>query len=248
MIDGPAGGDEPAAGDPKLGRFAAAVAAADDPTLGRFAAAVAAADPQRPFRLGLLGGTFDPVHFGHLLLAQAAWEQNSLDGILFIPTAFPFYKSNRLTSPSAERLAMLGLAVADDARFAVSQVETGRSSPCYTVDTLQIIKQAGGDRLELFLVVGADALQDLPHWKDAQRIAALVPVLYARRPGSDDRSASQAAEAIGFRTVAIRQPFVEISSSALRARVADGLALSYLTPPAVVEYIEKHRLYRGQPA
>jgi nicotinate-nucleotide adenylyltransferase len=192
--------------------------------------------------LGILGGTFDPVHFGHLLLAQSALEQFMLDGVLFVPTAYPFYKQAHLVSDVEERFLMLKLAIGDDQRFQASRAEIDREGPSFTVDTLDILSQVCADKARFFLIVGADALLDLPNWKGAAVLAKQVTVLYTNRPGTSADLARQATIDTEFDIRAIEQPLIEISSSALRARVVEGLSIRYYTPLAAADYF--HRSYR----
>jgi len=207
--------------------------------LGSFADSIAHASGEKPWRLGILGGTFDPVHFGHLLLAQSALEQFGLDGVLLVPTAYPFYKQAHLVSDVEERFHMLKLAIGDDQRFQASRVEIDREGPSFTVDTLDILSLVCAEKARFFLIVGADALLDLSSWKGAVALAKQVTVLYADRPGTSADLARQATINSEFDIRAIEQPLIEISSSALRARVAKGLSIRYYTPLAVADFFQR---------
>ncbi|MDR2957565.1 MAG: nicotinate-nucleotide adenylyltransferase, partial [Coriobacteriales bacterium] len=213
--------------------------------LGRFLRPISLASVEKPWRLGLLGGTFDPVHFGHLILAQSACEEFALDGVLFIPTAFPFYKSRHTLTDAETRYEMLSLAVISDNRFETSRIEIDRETPCYTIDTLNLLDQACAGKAEFYLIVGADSFKDLPKWKRANEIAQKATVLYGCRPGTDDSQTDQVAHAALFKAYAIGQPRLEISSSALRLRAALGLSARYYTPDTVAAYITKHHLYQS---
>ena len=194
-----------------------------------------------PLRIGVMGGTFDPVHFGHLMVAQAAYEQHDLAGVLFMPCSFPFYKDTNLASDAATRLTMLELALGGDDRFAVSRIETDRTGYSYTYKTLEMLSELTLTAVGYFLIVGADALKDLPKWRNAGYIAQTVTVLYAARPGSDLALVEAQAQQSGFRILKIEAPLIEISSSTIRARAKAGLSLRYHTPDAVVDYINQHR-------
>ncbi|MCL2339742.1 MAG: nicotinate-nucleotide adenylyltransferase [Actinomycetia bacterium] len=215
---------------------------------GQLADRLVAADPTHPLRLGLLGGTFDPVHYGHLLLAQSALEQCQLDGVLLIPNAYPFYKTQLEVTDAAQRLTMLRLATVDDQRLAVSTVETDRQPPCYTVDTLQQLIAKAAGRAQFHLILGADALADLPHWKSFRKITELVQLVYARRPGTADQDIQQTIQAERLSVQTIDQPLIDISSSQLRQRVATGRGLRYYTSPPVADFIATNGLYRSSAA
>ncbi|MCL2883303.1 MAG: nicotinate-nucleotide adenylyltransferase [Coriobacteriia bacterium] len=213
----------------------------------QFATRLATAEAGHPCRLGFFGGTFDPPHFGHLILAQAAYEQYGLDGILFVPTGQPFYKLEQGFSDAQRRVRMLELALKDDPRMAVSQIEVEKPGPNYTVDTVRRLLAAGEGRLELFMIVGGDSFLDLPNWKDATALAALVTVLYSYRPGSDlGRLEGLAAEG-RFDARPIAMPMPAISSSQLRERVRANKSLRYLCPVEVGDYVAEQGLYGPEP-
>ena len=212
---------------------------------GSFAQRIADSQPDQPFCLGLFGGTFDPVHHGHLLLAQSAYEQYQLDGVLFIPTGLPAWKLSQHTSSPTLRLQLLQMALAGDQRFAISQAETSRPGVSYTIDTLQEMQAAAAGRARFFFIVGADSLVDMPGWKQAEEIADLVQVLYSRRPGtgSGARTRSSLSPKARFDISPIDMPMLKISSSALRQRAAAGLTLRYQVPLDVADFIQKNRIY-----
>lgn len=199
-------------------------------------------------RLGFLGGTFDPVHYGHLLMAEMAREQCRLDQIWFVPAAVPPHKqATRVTDPR-QRIEMLELAIAGHEPFAVSQVETDRGGVSYTVDTLAALLGEDPSR-ELFWIVGADSLADLPNWRDPQRIVALATVVVCGRPGFEVEVGPLVGHMPADRIEAIRQhrvemPLIGLSSSDIRHRVATGQSIRFQTPRAVEKYIETHGLYR----
>lgn len=196
-------------------------------------------DGERPaMRVGIFGGTFDPVHVGHLAIANAALESIPLDRVLFVPARRAPLKEHGPVAGEADRLAMLQLAVAGEPRFSVSRIELDREGPSYTVDTLE--RLAGAD--ELFLILGGDALAALPRWKDPDRIATLATLVVAERPGAPERAGNARNASI----LAFDAPRLDISSRELRARAARGRSLRYLVPDPVWRHIEGRGLYRAE--
>ncbi|MCL1879544.1 MAG: nicotinate-nucleotide adenylyltransferase [Actinomycetia bacterium] len=210
---------------------------------GLFAARIAASRPAQPFRLGLLGGTFDPVHHGHLLLAQAAYEQYALDGVLFLLASRPVHKLDLKVSDPSLRVRMLKLALAGDERFDISFTETAREGVTYTIDTLRQIQGIAADHARLFFIVGSDSLRDMPTWKNAKAIGQMVQVLYGRRPGSDAEISNNPLLEQYFDVAPVEMPQILISSSGLRQRAADGLTLRYLVPAVVADFVAAHVPY-----
>ena len=186
-------------------------------------------------RVGIFGGTFDPIHVGHLAIANAALESVPLDRIVFIPAKRAPLKEQGPVAGEHERLTMVELAVAGEPRFSVSRLELDREGPSYTVETLE--RLSGTD--ELFLILGGDALAALPRWKDAERIATLATLVVAERPGAPERPGNAAI-------IAFDAPRLDISSRELRARAARGRSLRYLVPDAVWRHIEARGLYRAE--
>ena len=186
-------------------------------------------------RLGVFGGTFDPVHVGHLAIANAALESIPLDRVLFVIARRSPLKDRGPIAGEADRLRMLELAIDGEPRFAVSRVELDREGPSYTVETLE--RLAGTD--DLFLILGSDAIADFPRWKDPERIAKLATLVVAERPGAPERMGD--APIVRFDA-----PRLDISSRELRARAARGLSLRYLVPDAAWRHIEARGLYRAE--
>jgi len=186
-------------------------------------------------RLGVFGGTFDPVHVGHLAIARSALEAVPLDRILFVLARRSPLKDRGPFASEADRLAMLETAIADEPRFSLSRAELEREGPSYTVETLE--RLAGED--ELFLILGSDALADFPRWKDPERIARLATLLVADRPGAPVPAADAPVRMFDA-------PRLDISSRELRARVARGRSLRYLVPEAAWRHIEARGLYRAE--
>jgi len=199
-------------------------------------------------RLGILGGTFDPPHVGHLTLAEEARLALGLDQVLFVPAGAPWRKAERELSAREDRLAMVRLAVGDNPTFAVSTVEVNRAGPSYTADTMTELGDQFGRETELFFIMGADSLADFPHWHEPQRILELARLAVAERPEPEDVAleeglAEDLARAMRERVVWLRMPLIAISASAVRERVRRGLSIRYWVPPAVEEYIQQHGLY-----
>jgi nicotinate-nucleotide adenylyltransferase len=199
----------------------------------------------QPFRLGLFGGTFDPVHVGHLHIAECAREQFALDGVLFIPTGQPVRKLAAGFSASEDRYVMLRAAVADNAYFDVSRIEIDRAGTTYTIDTLRVLHERYGDRAELFFIVGSDAAADIGTWKDAGEIATLVTVLSAKRVITQDAEPTLLHNGNCFDIRPIASRLLDISSQGLRERVGQGCSIRYLVPETTYSYIREQGLYQG---
>jgi nicotinate-nucleotide adenylyltransferase len=200
-------------------------------------------------RIGVFGGTFDPVHVGHLVMAEQCREQAKLDRVLFVPAARPPHKQERIISDFTHRAEMLRLALAGQPAFQVDELERDRPGPSFTVETLQeLLAHNPGEQFELLL--GADCLPDLPTWKDPARIVQLAGLVVVNRPGFALMTPEMLRASLGLapesvaRFQAVDSPLLEISSRDLRRRVAAGLSIRYLVPRAVECYIEAHRLYR----
>lgn len=195
-------------------------------------------------RIGILGGTFDPIHFGHLAIAEEARVALHLTSVLIIPAGAQPLKTGRHVASAQQRLAMARLACATNPAYDVLDLEIERAGPSYTVVTLaQLHERYPG---ELHLILGADALNDLPRWREVERVLALARLVGVARPGITLDLARMEAAIPGVRSrlTLVEGPRLEISSTNLRRRVAAGQPIRYQTPDAVVEYIEHHRLYR----
>ncbi len=194
-------------------------------------------------RLGVMGGTFDPVHHGHLVAASEVQSLFSLDEVAFVPSGQPWQKAGKLVSPAEHRYLMTVIATASNPHFWVSRVDIDRPRPTYTIDTLRDLSVQHPDA-ELFFITGADALEQILSWKDADELFGLAHFVGVTRPGyvlSDDHLPRDAVSLVEV-------PAMAISSSACRERVLAGRPVWYLVPDGVVQYIGKHRLYRGTPA
>jgi nicotinate-nucleotide adenylyltransferase len=197
-------------------------------------------------RLGVLGGTFDPPHVGHLILAEEARTRLQLEKVLFVPAGDPWRKAGQEITPAEHRLAMVRLLLGSDPYFEVSTLEVERRGPSYTVDTLEALRQQYGPGLELYFILGEDALRDLPNWKEPARIVSLARLAAAPRPaerGWATADLEAAVPGISERIVTLPMPTIDISSTALRERARAGLSLRYLVPLGLEEYIRHHRLY-----
>jgi nicotinate-nucleotide adenylyltransferase len=184
-------------------------------------------------RVGVFGGTFDPVHVGHLAIALAALESVPLDRVLFVPARRSPLKDRDPLASVNDRVAMLESAIVNEPRFGLSPLELERDGESFTVDTLEALRSEG----ELFLILGSDALADLARWRAPDRIRELATILVAARPGAPEPDPMHRARAFDA-------PRLDISSRELRSRAARGMSLRYLVPDAVWEHIKKRGLYR----
>ena len=199
----------------------------------------------KTLRLGIMGGTFDPVHYGHLVTAEEALVQFNLDRVVFMPTGRPVRKTHRSVSSAEDRYLMTVIATASNPDFEVSRLEIDRPGDTYTVDTLRQLRDSYGANTELFFITGADAVREILTWRGAEELADLTTFISATRPGY---LADPLADAMPFGAAAPRVepmavPALAISSSDIRARVADRRPVRYLLPEAVSAYIVKNGLY-----
>lgn len=212
---------------------------------------IAVAEPERlagvPRRVGLLGGTFDPPHFGHLVLAMIAAERLDLDRVLFIPAGEPPHKRERPVSGATDRLLMTRLAIAGDPCFELSPLEVERPGISYTIDTVEQLAETYGDEVQLFLVMAVDSFTQIETWREPDRLLQLTEWVVGPRPGWPMPPRETLVERFGDRHVRIHivsGPGLAISSSELRARVAEGRSIRYLVPRAVEEHVTARGLYR----
>ncbi len=200
-------------------------------------------------RLGIFGGSFDPVHFAHLLLAEMCREQCRLDQVWFVPAAAPPHKPTGSLTPARHRLAMLELATAGAEAFHISRLEIERSGVSYTVETLEQIHHQQPST-ELFFLMGGDSLRDFPSWRAPERTCELAIPVVIRRLGAPEPDLSVLAKAVSPERLAriqqnqVQMPLVDLSSTFIRQAVAAGRSIRYQTPRAVEKYIETHGLYR----
>jgi len=219
-------------------------------------------------RVGVFGGSFNPIHLGHLLLAEDILELLRLDRILFVPASAPPHKPARGLAPAGDRYAMTELAIRGNPRFAMSDLELRRPGPSYTVDTLEALQQEGGADVAFFLLIGSETFLDLLSWRDPQRVARLARlVVIPRAESAFDPDGIQAqkvlaeigqecwirvppplaaAEPAGKGVLLVAATSLPISSSDLRRRAREGRSLTYRMPEAVRAYVLEHRLYRDE--
>lgn len=196
-------------------------------------------------RLGVLGGTFDPPHLGHLILAESAASTLGLDRVLFVPAGDPPHKRGRAITATPHRLAMLERAIAGNPRFAVSRVDVDRPGPHYTVDMLALLGKAHPGA-QLYFILGGDSLADLVTWRDPVGVVASSRLAVMRRPGAlvDLDVLEQRVPGVRARTDLADAPLIGISGTSLREQLAQGRSIRYQVPDAVLEYIESRGLYR----
>ena len=197
-------------------------------------------------RLGLFGGSFNPVHFGHLVLAEQCREQCNLDQVWFLPSGSPPHKQDVTLLPGKTRAEMLEFAIAGHAQFQVNRMEIEREGTTFTVDTLQQLHDEDASR-ELFFLIGADSLTDLPGWRQPDRIAELATIVAVNRGDRPLPDLTSLEERLGPETAArielVTMPGIDLSATNIRQRVHDGKSIRFMTPRAVEEYIATHNLY-----
>jgi nicotinate-nucleotide adenylyltransferase len=194
--------------------------------------------------IGVLGGTFDPIHIGHLIIAEEARIKLALAEVLFVPTGQPWLKQDRDITPAAHRVEMVRRAIEDNPSFKLSTLEVDRPGPSYTVDTLESLQDQLSSETSLFFVLGRDTLADLPLWKEPSEVIRLCRLVVPPRLGSRDlRHLEEAIPGLQERVVQLDMPVIGISSSEIRQRIARGLSIRYLVPPGVEEYIAEQRIY-----
>ena len=198
------------------------------------------ADDQEQRRLGIMGGTFDPIHNGHLVAASEVAHRFSLDEVVFVPTGQPWLKSEQRVTAPEDRYLMTVIATASNPRFSVSRVDIERSGPTYTIDTLRDIRGLHGPDAELFFITGADALAQMMRWRDMDELFTLAHFVGCTRPGHQlsDPGLPNA------RVSLVEVPALAISSTECRERVRSGEPIWYLVPDGIVQYINKRGLYR----
>ena len=202
-------------------------------------------DKGRTLRLGIMGGTFDPIHLGHLSCAERARDACGLDAVLFIPAGMSAFKLDQQVTDAQTRLAMCRAAVRSNPAFDISEIEIARPGISYTVDTLRQLREHYPDNVQLALIVGDDAARALPQWKEASEIARLANIIVVGRPGQllEDDAELQALRDQGFRIERVETSGLDISSSALRQWASQGASIRYLVPELVADYIEVYHLY-----
>jgi nicotinate-nucleotide adenylyltransferase len=204
-------------------------------------------------RVGVLGGTFDPVHYGHLVVAEEVYSALDLAEMLFVPAGQPPHKPNRVVTEAQHRLAMLELAIIDNPHFSISRVDLDRPGPSYTVDTLRLLHEQWGEQTALYFVIGWDSLEELLTWYDPAGILEQLSYLVAvRRPGYHEHegyrdSLEARLPGIKQRLLVVSAPQFDISSTDLRLRVAENRPIKYQVPDSVEMYIVKYKIYQQHP-
>jgi nicotinate-nucleotide adenylyltransferase len=207
--------------------------------------------PETNKRIGIFGGTFDPVHVGHLIMAEQCRESGQLDQVWFVPAARPPHKLDRPLTSFAQRAEMLALAIAGMPAFRVDELEKDRPGPSYTADTLADLQRLH-PQSEFSLLLGSDCLPDLPQWHQPERILELAELLIFARPGwpmltpEELRTSLHLSEQAPLRLRVIQAPLIDVASRELRQRAANGRSIRFLVPRAVECYILEKKLYRGE--
>jgi nicotinate-nucleotide adenylyltransferase len=192
-------------------------------------------------RIGVMGGTFDPIHHGHLVAASEVGHRFSLDEVIFVPTGRPWQKEDREVSAAEDRYLMTVIATASNPRFSVSRVDIDRPGETYTIDTLRDLRDERGPDAEFFFITGADALARMISWRDADELFKLAHFVGCTRPGHRLKPAGLPDEQVSL----IEVPALAISSTVCRERVRSGNPIWYLVPDGIVQYIAKRGLYRA---
>jgi nicotinate-nucleotide adenylyltransferase len=194
--------------------------------------------------IGVLGGTFDPIHIGHLVVAEEARTKLGLSEVLFVPAGQPWLKQARDITRAAHRVEMVRRAIADNPYFKLSTLEVDHPGPSYTVDTLTLLQDQLSSESSLFFILGRDTLAELPLWKEARKVIQLCRLVVPPRLGSRDlKHLEEAIPGLLERVIQLDMPVIGISSSEIRKRIARGLSIRYLVPPGVEKYITEQRIY-----
>lgn len=198
-------------------------------------------------RIGILGGTFNPIHNGHLFIAETAREELGLNKVLFIPSSIPPHKFSMGIAKGTHRLKMIELAIAGNPFFEVSEIELNRQGITYTIDTLLELKSIYGEEVTLFFIIGADTLFDLVNWKNWNEVAKLCNFVIVNRLGfvkeRQSEFAKELQEKFATKIFQIESPNIDISSSEIRKRAEQGKSLKYLLNDSIIDYIKENRIY-----
>jgi nicotinate-nucleotide adenylyltransferase len=194
--------------------------------------------------VGVLGGTFDPIHIGHLVVGEEARIKLGLSEVFFVPAGQPWLKQDRDITRAAHRVEMVRRAIADNPQFKLCTLEVERPGPSYTVDTLTFLQKQLGSQASLFFILGRDTLAELHLWKEPQKVVQLCKLVVPPRIGSRDlRHLEKAIPGLLDKVIQLAMPVIGISSSEIRHRIAQGLPIRYLVPPEVEKYITEQRIY-----
>jgi len=202
-------------------------------------------------KLGVFGGTFDPIHLGHLIVAEFFRETFRMDRVLFIPAGEPWFKTGQYVTDGKHRLEMVKLAIAENPHFAASDVELRRDGTTYTFDTLTALREELGDDTEFTVILGIDALNELHRWQRAVDVLNMATIVGVARPGAtemDSAALDTIREGASGEVTIVNGPLIDISATDIRQRVAEGSSIKYRVPQAVDEYIYRHGLYQREEA
>ena len=200
--------------------------------------------------IGVYGGTFDPIHMGHLIVAEEARLRLKFDKVLFTPARLPWMKWPQTISSPHHRLEMLKLAIASNPFFHISTVDLENPGPSFTAETMRALKQEFGESGNLYFLLGVDSLRDLPQWHEPHKIVSYGKLVAMMRPGCAEPDWKRLEEAVpraGENIILLEGPLIDISSTEIRRRVAEGISIRYLVPEAVERYIYEQGLYRETP-
>jgi nicotinate-nucleotide adenylyltransferase len=202
-------------------------------------------------RIGVMGGTFDPIHNGHLVTAEEAWRQFGLDQVLFIPSGHPPHKEDRKSLDPEDRYLMTVIATAGNPHFKVSRMEIDRPGPSYTIDTVRDLHRIYGKNTDIYFITGADAILEILTWKEPEKVLQEAIFIAATRPGYDLKQLEESLpesekerHANDPRVLVMEIPALAISSTDIRRRVSEGRPITYLVPGGVAKFIEKNGFYR----
>lgn len=197
--------------------------------------------------VGIFGGTFDPVHLGHLVLAETAADELGLDRVVFVPAGNPYLKSGTPVSPAAHRMAMVKAAIEPNPRFEVSAIELEDPGPSYTIDTLDRLRAIYPEVDQLHLLLGVDSVLEMPRWKCPRGIFDRAEVVAHPRAGLKDAGDEDALSVLGRTVRVLKGPLVGVSGTEIRRRVSRGQSIRYMAPGPVIEYIQSRGLYSSAP-
>lgn len=193
-------------------------------------------------KIGIMGGTFDPIHVGHLMIAEAVWDEYNLEKILFIPSANPPHKDSVMTS-AKHRFNMTLLATCSNPHFEVSSIEMERTGPSYTIDTIRVLRKLYGDDAELYFIIGADCIEELPTWHQIDELLKMCNFVVTKRPNYTPDLTIIEQNYTDYNMHILETPELEISSTNIRQRIKKGYSIQYITTEQVQQYIRKEELY-----
>jgi len=194
--------------------------------------------------IGILGGTFDPIHIGHLVVAEEARIKVGFSEVIFVPAGQPWFKVERNITPANQRVEMVRRAIANNPHFKLCTIEVERPGPSYTVDTLTMLQKQLGSEASLFFILGRDTLAELPSWKEPEKLVQLCRLVVAPRLGSKNlKHLETSMPGLLDKVIQLDMPVIGISSSGIRQRIAQGLPIRYLVPAEVEEYLTEQKIY-----